>query len=679
MAVTIALRRDTAADWTSADPILAEGEVGLELDTGKFKVGDGIAVWSSRPYFTGGSLSTGGVPVTGQVSVFSGVSEVSGFPAFTYNDISGGLALSDAGFLAAGDSYLKNFLYLRDSDDSNWLGIDWDENDTAERYLQLRVGGANRILTLSGDATISGTNTGDQTSISGITGTKAQFNTAVTDGDFLYIGDAPSAHTHVWGDITSTPTKIGGYGITDGVIFTGTPSSGQVPVFSAGDTVSTYAAFTYNSISGELGLTDSGFLNAGSAYLANFLYLKDSDYTHTLGIEWDENDTVARYLHLRVSGADRTVTFSGNAILSGTNSGDQTITLTGDVTGTGTSSFATSIANSAVTYGKIQDVVQNRLLGRYTAGAGVVEEVRPLNNITIKSGGTLDVTLSAPDRILGRVTAGSGNSEEITCTAAGRAILDDVDATAQRATLGLGALSVLNTVGTTEIDAAAVTYAKIQNVAADSLIGRSTAGAGVPEEVTCTAFARSILDDADAATARTTLGLGSLATENGLTIGSTSIASGTTKYVLYNNAGVLANTAYAQVETTGFRVGSGLTLSAVRSFEVVDSGGDFQIRFGSNGGATTNYDLGRNNSTGIARLTGNQTGFTGIEFYVEKIGFYSTAGIAQPSSTGETTGFTAGSGTGVNDDSTFTGNVGATAYRISDVVKHLKNLGLLAQ
>lgn len=53
--------------------------------------------------------------------------------------------------------------------------------------------------------------------------------------------------------------------------------------------------------------------------------------------------------------------------------------------------------------------------------------------------------------------------------------------------------------------------------------------------------------------------------------------------------------------------------------------------------------------------------------------------IAQPSSTGETTGFTAGTGTGVNDDSTFTGNVGSTAYRISDVVKHLKNLGLIAQ
>lgn len=36
---------------------------------------------------------------------------------------------------------------------------------------------------------LSGTNTGDQTSIVGITGTKAEFDTAVTDGNFLFVGD----------------------------------------------------------------------------------------------------------------------------------------------------------------------------------------------------------------------------------------------------------------------------------------------------------------------------------------------------------------------------------------------------------------------------------------------------------------------------------------------------------
>lgn len=50
----------------------------------------------------------------------------------------------------------------------------------------------NKFVT-AGDITklgnLSGTNTGDQTSIVGITGTKAEFDTAVTDGNFLYVGD----------------------------------------------------------------------------------------------------------------------------------------------------------------------------------------------------------------------------------------------------------------------------------------------------------------------------------------------------------------------------------------------------------------------------------------------------------------------------------------------------------
>ncbi len=47
----IQMRRDKARNWTDNDPILADGEPGYEKDTGRFKIGDGVAPWSRLPYF----------------------------------------------------------------------------------------------------------------------------------------------------------------------------------------------------------------------------------------------------------------------------------------------------------------------------------------------------------------------------------------------------------------------------------------------------------------------------------------------------------------------------------------------------------------------------------------------------------------------------------------------------
>jgi|LakMenEpi08Jun12_1017391.scaffolds.fasta_scaffold00367_4 hypothetical protein len=61
MATRMQQRRGTAAQWTSADPILAAGEIGFESDTGQFKIGDGVNHWEDLSYFKnledlGGSL-----------------------------------------------------------------------------------------------------------------------------------------------------------------------------------------------------------------------------------------------------------------------------------------------------------------------------------------------------------------------------------------------------------------------------------------------------------------------------------------------------------------------------------------------------------------------------------------------------------------------------------------------
>ncbi len=46
----IQTRRDTAADWTSTNPTMSDGEIGFEADANRFKIGDGFTAWTGLPY-----------------------------------------------------------------------------------------------------------------------------------------------------------------------------------------------------------------------------------------------------------------------------------------------------------------------------------------------------------------------------------------------------------------------------------------------------------------------------------------------------------------------------------------------------------------------------------------------------------------------------------------------------
>jgi hypothetical protein len=54
-------RRDTAANWTANNPILAQGEIGLETDTDKWKMGNGSSAWTALAYaYTAGATGATG-------------------------------------------------------------------------------------------------------------------------------------------------------------------------------------------------------------------------------------------------------------------------------------------------------------------------------------------------------------------------------------------------------------------------------------------------------------------------------------------------------------------------------------------------------------------------------------------------------------------------------------------
>lgn len=138
---------------------------------------------------------------------------------------------------------------------------------------------------------------------------------------------------------------------------------------------------------------------------------------------------------------------------------------------------AEQLKDGEVTYPKIQSVTPDRLLGRDTAPAGQVQE------LTVSGGLEFTGTGIRRSALTGDVTVAAGANETL--------IADN-----------------------------AVTYAKMQNVSAsDRLLGRQSLGAGDVEEITCTAAGRALLDDASASDQRTTLGLGTAATQNTGTTG----------------------------------------------------------------------------------------------------------------------------------------------------------------
>ena len=66
MPTQIQIRRDSAADWTSNNPTLAQGEFGWETDTNRFKIGDGSSNWQNLAYASDGD--TAGITFVGDDS-----------------------------------------------------------------------------------------------------------------------------------------------------------------------------------------------------------------------------------------------------------------------------------------------------------------------------------------------------------------------------------------------------------------------------------------------------------------------------------------------------------------------------------------------------------------------------------------------------------------------------------
>ena len=92
MAVKIQIRNGLASEWAAANPILAVGELAIESDTKKFKIGDGITSWSSLTYATQGEPGTMGPEGPGLEYTWNGTSlgvRKEGETVYTYTNLVG--------------------------------------------------------------------------------------------------------------------------------------------------------------------------------------------------------------------------------------------------------------------------------------------------------------------------------------------------------------------------------------------------------------------------------------------------------------------------------------------------------------------------------------------------------------------------------------------------------------
>lgn len=164
--------------------------------------------------------------------------------------------------------------------------------------------------------------------------------------------------------------------------------------------------------------------------------------------------------------------------------------------------------------------------------------------------------------------------------------------------------------------------AKLAASATDVVFGRSTTGAGAGEEVACTAAGRALLDDTDAAAQRTTLGLGTIATQaaNNVAITGGSITGITDLAVADGGTGAsTGSAACANLKAVFIAAKSAVAVTAPADTaeNILATITIPANALGANGGLRLKARLTCTNNANVKTIRVRYTGITGTQHYLE--------------------------------------------------------------
>lgn len=356
-------------------------------------------------------------------------------------------------------------------------------------------------------------------------------------------------------------------------------------------------AITGGTISGVT-VSNTSLSNVAVVANASSLGVRDSDGSHVLSIAAGSNLTANRVLTLTTGDAARTfdisagnvtISTAGAALIDDADASAQRTTL-------GLGTIATQNSNNvSITGGSASGVSLSNVAVVANASSLSVRDADGSNILSIAVGSNLTV-----NRVLTLTTGDAArtldiSSGNVTISTAGAALIDDADASAQRTTLGLGTIATQNSnavsitggsivanassLGVRDSDGSNVMSIAVgSNLTANRVFTLTTGDAARTLDisagnVTISTAGASLIDDADASAQRTTLGLGTIATQNANNVSITGGSiSGITDLALADGgtgaslADPNANAILGWNDTAGvmrfFTAGTGITINA---------------------------------------------------------------------------------------------------------------------